>query len=81
MITGNEMAFPDPIRLNGQNIGDLDKGVDIRAYIATQAMIGLLANPTYHNPDKKHNMITVPALAETAVCYADHLIIALNKTI
>lgn len=44
-------------------------------YLAGLAMQGLLANPIYHNPDQRHNMVSVPALCSAAVLYAEMLII------
>jgi hypothetical protein len=50
-----------------------------RERFAESAMIGLLSNPVYHNPNEKHKMVSVSDLSETAVCYADALIKSLNK--
>lgn len=60
---------------NPNTLIDLTK----REYFAAMAMQGLLANSVYHNPEMKHKMIAVPALAEAACKYADALIIELNK--
>lgn len=88
-ITGNESITATPSLKQGgaqSRENDFDymeqgaTGLTIRQYFAAMAMQGLLANNTYHNPNEKHNMITVPALAETAVVYADALIAELNTT-
>lgn len=55
-------------------------GLTKREYFSGLAMQGLLANTIYHNPNERAKMITVSALVETAVNYADALLEELEKT-
>lgn len=54
-------------------------GLTKREYFAAMAMQGLLANPVYHNPDKRFKMVTVDALTDCAIGYADALLNQLDK--
>ena len=55
-------------------------GLSKREYFAGLAMQGLLSNPKYHDPTMKHEMITVPALTQAAIWYADELLKQLGET-
>ncbi len=78
MITGNEPAHPFESATQKNLCSGHLTGLQ---YYAVLAMQGLLANNIYHNPNEKHNMITVPNLVATAVSYADALILELNKNL
>lgn len=74
-----DAAFASPCSsYDGHDIPGSD-GLTKREYFTGQALIGLLANNVYHNPNEKNKMIQVGALAETAVKYADAVIDALSK--
>lgn len=59
-VNGRRQLFP------------FNRGMDLRTYLAGQAMQGLLSND-------RHELSTPTYLAEVSVKYADALIVELNK--
>jgi hypothetical protein len=84
MSNADQPAYPVEVYGDGTGIqtGEMSgmaTGLSKREMFAMAAMQGLLSNPVYHNPELRHKMVTVPALAETAIVYADELLKQLDK--
>ncbi len=74
MIHPDDCAFPHPSqKIGGQGL--TDGGLTIRAYIATQAMVGYLAA----HADPETRIPNPSILASDSVEYADALIAELSK--
>lgn len=80
----NNSAFPDPARgaqssYNNQDPLSAEPGISIRAYIATKAMQGILANSEGCYTQNNKKAYSPEQISELAVQHADALIEQLNK--
>lgn len=69
----NENAFPFQSS-EASHMNEAHHGLTKREYFAAKAMQGLLSNNIYHNPNEKHEMISVYDLSRAAIDYADELL-------